>query len=296
MLQRQLFEKYDLGVEFLQKRDGIAAWWPVSIRLLQDVVVVAGVVVILFAIAAIVFKKDVLHVDPHFRVPWDLWDCFKLAACWHVGRFFLSAIFVAGAPFASERPLYWIGKIFALILLVGVIAHIAVTERGMQLKDLGIHRKRAGHAFLLGIAGLLAIQPFYRAIIVIQTNSFPDIALHDALQAMLQTSSTTALVLGSVVLVVAAPIAEQVLFRGFLQPALQQWFGSWPGLIVCAAFFAAVHNDLYVMAPMFVLGMALGYVYNRSRSLIAPIALHIAHNAISLLTIWGCRHVFSELS
>jgi membrane protease YdiL (CAAX protease family) len=234
--------------------------------------------------------------------PWGLWDVFKLAALWAVGaQLFHMKLFF---PLNPERPFAvpgdWIAEIFIAILLVGATIHIVVSERGGRPRDLGIRGKFfAGIG--VGLTAFLVVQPFLRLVAVLEERAardgwIPEIPVQQILQVILETRSQWVLALAATVAVVVAPISEELLFRGFLQPALGRWTGRRLAIVLSAAFFATAHMDLYAMPTLLVLGIALGYVYDRTRSLAAPVALHMAFNATTLLSVFAFRGLVSALS
>ena len=201
-------------------------------------------------------------------------------------------------PFAV--PGDWIAEIFVAILLVGATIHIVVAERGGHLRDLGIRGKFFG-GIGVGLTAFLAIQPFLWLVGVLEERAarngwIPEIPVQQILQVISKTRSAWVLALAAIVAVVAAPISEELLFRGFLQPALGRWTGRWLAILLSAAFFAAAHMDLYAMPLLLVLGIALAYVYDRTRSLAAPVALHMAFNGITLLSVFAFRGLVTALS
>lgn len=90
-----------------------------------------------------------------------------------------------------------------------------------------------------------------------------------------------------VLAVAVAPVAEETLFRGVLLPVLARRFGGAAGVIFSAAVFAALHLHAGSMAPLFVVGVALGAAALYSGSLWAPIALHAAFNAVNLALLFA---------
>jgi membrane protease YdiL (CAAX protease family) len=89
--------------------------------------------------------------------------------------------------------------------------------------------------------------------------------------------------------VVLAPVCEEVLFRGLLYPALKRKIGIGLSMILTAGLFALVHWHLQTFPPLFVLGLALAYVYERTGTLVAPIAFHAVFNGWTFLgaTAWS---------
>ncbi|HJW76461.1 MAG TPA: CPBP family intramembrane glutamic endopeptidase [Thermoleophilia bacterium] len=93
------------------------------------------------------------------------------------------------------------------------------------------------------------------------------------------------LALFAVMAIVVAPVFEETFFRGFLFQGLARSWGVLTGAIVSAGVFALAHQQLSVIVPFFVLGLLLAWVFYRSRSLWANVALHASFNGISVL-LW----------
>lgn len=85
-----------------------------------------------------------------------------------------------------------------------------------------------------------------------------------------------------IALVILAPIAEEVFFRGVVFNALRREAGRRWAYVGSALLFAVVHLDLVVLVPLFLLGLALAWLYERTNNLLAPMAMHAMVNAISV--------------
>ena len=98
----------------------------------------------------------------------------------------------------------------------------------------------------------------------------------------LQDLGGTGLWVGILLATLVIPFAEEVLFRGFLQPLLVQNFRDLGGVVITAVLFAALHGQSAFL-PIFVLALVLGGVMLRTQRLLAAYAIHVTHNG---LTIW----------
>lgn len=87
------------------------------------------------------------------------------------------------------------------------------------------------------------------------------------------------LVVGTVVL--AAPLAEELLFRGFLQPLLEPRCGRALGLGASALLFGLGHGLAYAL-PIGLLGAFFGWLVQRHRSLLPAIVAHAVHNGVTV--------------
>jgi hypothetical protein len=86
--------------------------------------------------------------------------------------------------------------------------------------------------------------------------------------------------------VVAAPILEEILFRGFLFGGLRSSrLGPWGALAVTSLCFAVIHTqyDWFDMSAVLVLGVVLGLARHFSGSVYLPMGLHALHNFASML-------------
>ena len=94
----------------------------------------------------------------------------------------------------------------------------------------------------------------------------------------------TAVYLG-VFAVVIAPVAEEFIFRGVLYPFVKQLGyprGAWIGVNF---LFALIHMNAAALVPLFVLALALTWLYERTDNLLAPIAAHSLFNAVNLIVL-----------
>ncbi len=106
-------------------------------------------------------------------------------------------------------------------------------------------------------------------------------------------ASTLQVVLVAFSVAVLIPIVEEILFRGFFQSYLRRKLGVVWAVVLTALFFSLFHfsidqswSNVVILSSLFILGLFLGYLYERQRSLWAPIGLHMAFNAISLSYIF----------
>ena len=88
-------------------------------------------------------------------------------------------------------------------------------------------------------------------------------------------------IIGFVVIVLLAPVAEEVFFRGFLLPAFAQRWGFLGGATLVSALFAVSHVAPGALLPAFVSGMLFAWLYRRTGSLWNCCLAHGAQNALA---------------
>jgi membrane protease YdiL (CAAX protease family) len=77
--------------------------------------------------------------------------------------------------------------------------------------------------------------------------------------------------------------AEELFFRGWIQPKLQLGWGRWPGLAVTALAFSALHFvsgdfDMFSFVNLTLAGLWFGLLAERSGGLALPIGAHFGWN------------------
>lgn len=87
-----------------------------------------------------------------------------------------------------------------------------------------------------------------------------------------------------IALVIAAPLFEELFFRGFLFRGLQSSFvGSTGTIVVTSLVWASIHlqYDAYGIATVFVLGLLLGAARAYAGTLLLPLGMHSVANLVA---------------
>lgn len=83
--------------------------------------------------------------------------------------------------------------------------------------------------------------------------------------------------------IIAAPLVEEMLFRGYLQKVLEEsWRDITKAILATSLFFALVHLNPYWIVQIYLLGMVLGYLAWRTNSIIPGIILHGLNNGFAV--------------
>ena len=78
------------------------------------------------------------------------------------------------------------------------------------------------------------------------------------------------------------PVAEEIMFRGYLFDALRKYFSGWIVILLTAAEFSLVHFQPLYFFPLFGIGVVLGWLRMKTGSLTLPVFVHVANNAFAL--------------
>jgi membrane protease YdiL (CAAX protease family) len=113
----------------------------------------------------------------------------------------------------------------------------------------------------------------------------PGVGMQDNVAKMLAGIKPTPLNMAVMffAMTIAAPVVEELLFRGLLQNALAKYVPSWGAILLSSLLFALVHLQLYAIPALMSLSIAFGYLYHRTGSLRTNIILHMANNVFALV-------------
>ncbi len=89
---------------------------------------------------------------------------------------------------------------------------------------------------------------------------------------------------GIILMLLLAPIVEELFFRGIVYRLLRETFGIWSAIVLSAMCFAYMHGAL--LSPQLIGGLIFASAYEYTRNLWIPILLHVAGNSLIILLTW----------
>ena len=216
------------------------------------------------------------------RPPWGFWG----TAGWGVAALFAFTLTQAAlVPFFVDRPAAgadWlnghfiaVGTVVAGFGCTALLVALVAARRGPTLTDyLALRRPRWGSLLLW----ILAVALFWGALggLAIALDRPTPTFVSD----IFATAPNPALLVFA--LVVAGPMFEEMLVRGFL-------FRGWAEsrlrvtgtVVLSAALWALLHvqYDAFEIAGLFAYGLLLGFARHRTKTVLVPMALHAMTNA-----------------
>lgn len=219
-------------------------------------------------------ENDLTHVDV---VAWSLG--VTLASVTVAQQLFIFA------PNAAHDLVVLVGT--QLPVYLGACALFAARRPGRNFEELfGLRRAPVAllvTAFLLGIA-LHAPAERLNALI---TQRFPlPKEVMAALESELIPRNPVHAVVLALVVAVAGPFVEELLYRGALYTGLRRTATAQRAALTTGALFTVSHLELRSWLPIFLLACCLGFVRARSGSLWPGILLHGAFNGTTLALTW----------
>ena len=141
--------------------------------------------------------------------------------------------------------------------------------------------------FIWGFGGYLVALPLVLLVSVINQQIWQGQGGSNPLLLLaLQAQDQVALAIFFITSSIAAPIFEEIIFRGFLLPSLTRYISVRSAIAISALIFAVAHLSLSEVLPLTTLGIVLAVVYTRSRNLLASILLHSLWNSGTLISLF----------
>jgi len=264
---------------------------------------------------AVLFTAAILGIIASFarpiRSPYDpdrRWDLWNLSLLSFAGYLWILLLVILFAPILGEVltrlvvPDSAIGpqslSIGATVVMqVGLVAIIlgAAHRRGWSLKhffqkkEVGWRRAilHSGHLFLRYLPLVWLVSIFWAGLllILVEMGIGSPPAPQLAVQWIAESDSALFLVIMGLMVVFAAPISEELVFRGFLYRFLDERGPARFALIFSSLLFALLHASLHSFLPLFFIGLLLVKVYDDTRDIRIPILFHLYFNLFSFLNL-----------
>lgn len=187
-------------------------------------------------------------------------------------------------------------------LLIIALVVVYIRRGGGNWRDLGFRVVQLWRDFWIGLAGYAAIFPLFVLVLVGLVLAVQFFAYepppHPLVEILLEEEKRAPwLIVYSVFLAcVAGPFLEEIFFRGFCYPALKKRWGVGWALVLSSTFFSLIHQNLFAFLPVFVLGLGLGYLYEKRGTLVPSIVLHIVHNSVFISYFFLAKEVLKGIS
>src|SRR3954449_13367568 len=208
---------------------------------------------------------------------WPLWLPVAAIAC-GAGSGLLILSVIAGITHDTKSPgitvagtvIVDVSVVVASVLLAGLVTPARPWQFGLR----GAPLKFAAQMASLGALAYFLFTVLYAAIV--RPNN-PQRVVED----LGADTNKLLLVVGALVVIMVAPVCEELFFRGILFTVLRQRMAFWPAAVIDGVLFGFVHGSLVIVPVLAALGVMFCYVYERTGSIFPTIALHSFNNTIA---------------
>lgn len=228
-----------------------------------------------------------------------IWMAIGLPA-WVVIGFFAAAFLIGGllallralnVPITgiNENVLSTALAALVYLLTLGVVIGLPwlVKKRRVTLQDIGLQRLPSWTDIWMAPAGLIVYLILSAGLIMLATSLLPWFDVGQAQSTGFgQLSQRYEYILAFVTLVVIAPVAEEILFRGYLFGKLKKFIPIWVAILITSLLFGFIHGAWNVAIDTFALSVVMCLLRLSTGSLWAPILLHMTKNGIAFYILF----------
>tara|TARA_B110000438_G_scaffold266937_1_gene281364 strand:- start:39 stop:749 length:711 start_codon:yes stop_codon:yes gene_type:complete len=210
----------------------------------------------------------------HVVLGWLLGQCSVIATV-----ILISSI---GSQVDLEDPSLEITAILQSALWIGTLG-IPVwlyLVKGVTWEDLGWKFKKSDAltGLFTGVATQIAGGLLYLPLLIF----FDDLDVSKPAQELVDKATGKGVVLLVIVVVIGAPIVEEIFFRGLALKAFEKHMGNRTSIIVSAAFFAIAHLQIVQFPSLFLFGLVSAYLTRKYERLGKAIWAHVGFNAVAV--------------
>jgi hypothetical protein len=247
--------------------------WPLAWTIWVDLLVIAGLIVILNLVVSIVIgtlavQQGLALYDSNGTISID-----RLTSI--LGPIGFTAIIVAQS------------LIFSLVPLVRIagLRRESLAQIGFRVaQPLRLAAQGVGLGLALLALNLIIANIFSQlGITQNQSDNFP-----------LRSGDVIGQILIAVAVGIIGPLGEEVLFRGYIFNALLRSWGGPAAYLVSALLFSLAHGlaatqgIIALLAPTFIIGLVLAWNMHRTGSLLPSFIAHATNNSIAVILLIGC--------
>ena len=260
-----------------------------------------GIGILLFLLGQWVVRRKQSLLDADSLLPWTvLWDGEIVWQVLIFGFFLVGQILLPlalgflqqasgfnPAGLGERARAFYILANYLLLAAGGLVVLYFSIRAFLPLPDGWFRVKLRSKWLVWGFGGYFAALPLVILISLLNQQIWQGQGgSNPILPIALEGKDNGAFFLFFVTAAIAAPIFEEILFRGFLLPSLTRYMPVWGAITLSSFIFALAHLSLSEVLPLMVLGMVLGFVYSRSRNLLSSMLLHSLWNSGTLLSLF----------
>lgn len=227
-----------------------------------------------------------------------MWLAFLLPV-WVYASFLLSQVILTvvigvlsavGIDFQSFNPAILTtvggGLVYVLTLFITIGAPWLIIKSKTTREELGLRRLPEWLDLLLAPAGFFAYL-LLSAVLALVASTLPFVnpeQIQDT--GFSQISQQYEFILAFIMLIIIAPVAEEILFRGYLFGKLRKHLPMWAAILITSVLFGIVHGAWNVGIDVFALSIVLCLLRVLTRSLWPSILLHMLKNAVAFYLLF----------
>lgn len=227
-------------------------------------------------------------------VPWKLWPGLSFLPVPFALSGLMTYMMRQGGEISVGAAQFFISLLLYSTTLC--FAFFAVSRHGDLREELGMHAGNLPASLGLGvICGSLAFW-IGTACAFLSTGLFNRLGwVEDWLRGFFDVNAKSLtgadLLVAGLIIIVAAPLCEEIFFRGYLYPAMRERMGVWGAIFLNGFIFSAVHFSLFGLLGRAFTGALFCLLYEYTDNLWSSVTAHALNNFVAfflpLAVLWS---------
>ncbi len=226
--------------------------------------------------------------------PWHLWPALAFLPF----PFILNGLMTYMMRQGEEVSVGAAQLLVSLLLYSSTLAFafIAVSRYGNVFEEMGLHARNLASSIGLGfIGGSLAFWLATASRLMSQAMFGGMANVERWLQGFFDVNAKDVtgldMLIAGIIIIAAAPVCEEIFFRGYLYPAMRGRLGLWGAVFLNGLLFSAVHFSVFGLVGRTLAGAIFCLLYEYNDNLWSPITAHAINNFVAfflpLVAIWS---------
>lgn len=188
-----------------------------------------------------------------------------------------------------------IGTFFIDMSVAAVVLYFVIVKCRERLWTLGLGFESVFSNILTGITSYIFILPIlfltlFLSMWVLNLMGYSP-PPQPVFEVFMEEKSGRMLLFLTLFVSMFGPVIEEMFFRGFMYSAIKKHLGFLGAAFLSASIFSILHTNIVGFLPIMALGVLLAYLYEKTGSLVAPMAVHILHNSIIVAFVFFIKEL-----
>jgi len=177
--------------------------------------------------------------------------------------------------------------VYLLSLIIVIVLPYKIIKDKINKIELGVNRLPSWTDILVTPAALIIYFILSSVLILLATQILPWFDVNQAQDTGFnQVNSNFEIILAFISLVLIAPIAEEILFRGYLFGKLKKYMPIWFAAVITSVTFGFVHGAWNLAIDTFALSLILCTLREMTGSIWSSVLLHMAKNGVAFYILF----------
>ncbi len=227
-------------------------------------------------------------------VPWKLWPGLAFLPV----PFLLNGLMTYMMRQGEEISVGAAQLLISLLLYSSTLAFafLVVYRYGSPLEEVGFGGRNLPSSLGLGLLGgclsfWLAVAGGLMSAGLLHSLESVERWLQGFFDVNVKSLSGADVFIAGLIIIVAAPVCEEIFFRGYLYPAMRNRMGLWGAAFLNGFLFSAVHFSVFGLIGRTVAGVIFCLLYEYNDNLWSPVAAHAMNNFVAfflpLVFLWS---------